>query len=457
MHPSRVTRRLLAASTALAAAAAVALPAHTDSASTAETALDPVAATTSNPVTPRHFAGYGFDQCVAPTQKAMDAWLEHSPFWAVGIYISGNSRACRSQPNLTPTWIATQLRKGWRILPLTLGPQAYCNPRFPRYKDDPLIRRSKVNGFAAARTQGRAEAVTAVTAARNLGIAPRSTLWYDLEAFDIRNVGCRESALSFLSGWTERIRELGYRSGVYSSGASGIKAIDDARAGRKAGFLPPNQLWIADWNGRPGAVGRWVRDDGWSRARVHQYRGGHNETWGGVTINIDSNWLNLGRGSLPARVRTHCGGVRVDFLLYRRLVPGTRQVLRIKATQCLLAERGFYAGTISGVYDAATQAAVSRFRQSVGRAPSTTLNRPTWMALLTRGPAPLVKLGAGSDAVRRLQRALNASAVQPRLAITGSFEHATMDAVKAYQRRVGLAATGVASARTWEALRGGRS
>src|SRR5829696_5462712 len=121
-----------------------------------------------NPVTPGDFKGYGFDQCLAPTQKAMDVWLNHSPFLSVGIYISGNSRACRSQPNLTPRWIGTQLRKGWRLLPITLGPQASCSDRFPRYGDDPvIIDRPGPNGrFPAARRQGRAEPVKTVEAAK---------------------------------------------------------------------------------------------------------------------------------------------------------------------------------------------------------------------------------------------------------------------------------------------------
>ena len=67
--------------------------------------VTPTAQAANQPV-PRDFTGYGFDQCLAPTQKAMDAWLASSPFWAVGIYISGKSRACRSQPNLTPTWVS---------------------------------------------------------------------------------------------------------------------------------------------------------------------------------------------------------------------------------------------------------------------------------------------------------------------------------------------------------------
>src|SRR6476659_56153 len=81
-------------------------------------ALLPAPATAGNVVTPGSFTGYGFDQCTAPTQKAMDAWLTSSPFWAVGIYISGDSRGCLSQPNLTPTWVSTQLARGW-LLPLT--------------------------------------------------------------------------------------------------------------------------------------------------------------------------------------------------------------------------------------------------------------------------------------------------------------------------------------------------
>ena len=54
------------------------------------------AATAANKPTPGSFTGFGFDQCLAPTQSAMDAWLRSSPFWAVGIYVSGYSRACRS-------------------------------------------------------------------------------------------------------------------------------------------------------------------------------------------------------------------------------------------------------------------------------------------------------------------------------------------------------------------------
>ena len=41
--------------------------------------------------------------------------------------------------------------------------------------------------YAKAFRQGTAEAATAVAAAQVLGIVPGSTLWYDLEGFNVTN------------------------------------------------------------------------------------------------------------------------------------------------------------------------------------------------------------------------------------------------------------------------------
>src|SRR3954453_24124855 len=72
--------------------------------------------TTPNPVTPGNMGGYGFDQCEAPSQAAMTAWLQSSPLRAVGIYMSGALPFCQAQTNLNPTWVTTQLATGWRLL-----------------------------------------------------------------------------------------------------------------------------------------------------------------------------------------------------------------------------------------------------------------------------------------------------------------------------------------------------
>jgi hypothetical protein len=407
--------------------------------------------------TPRNFTGYGFDQCVAPTQSAMDAWLRHSPFWAVGVYTTGDSRFCRDQPNLTPTWVETQLRNGWRILPITLGPQASCTTR-DRYRKQERINPDPTKRYAKARAQGRREARTAVAEAARLGMGPKSTLWYDLEGdFSVSNTNCRESALSFVSAWTNELHELGYRSGYYSSAGTGIKMLDDARVNRPGRYAMPDQLWVARWSGVPGRIndpGMYLREDGWQpHARVHQYRGGHNETHGGVTINIDSNWLDVGKGTVAPRSPKHCGGVDLDLTSFPKL---TQKVsgAPVAAAQCLLSKLGHYDGAMTGVYDAATIAAVRAYRAELGMSVRNPLPPKAWTALLSRGGAPLMKFGAGSHAVRRLQRALNA-ADGAGLAVTGVFEGRTTEAVQAYQRDHGLRATGVVLEDMWALLKAG--
>lgn len=405
--------------------------------------------------TPRDFTGYGFDQCLAPTQSAMDAWLTSSPYWAVGIYISGDSRACRDQPNLTPTWVETQLAHGWRLLPITLGPQASCNPRFPRYRDDVRIDPSSTRRYRAARRQGRAEAAEAMAVAQSLGIGEGSTLWYDVESYDITDTACRESALWFTSAWTRRLHRGGYFSGVYSSASTGIRALDDARVERPATFALPDRIWIARWDGVADTSTSYLRSDGWlPGGRMKQYDGDHTETWGGVSITIDSNWLDLGRGSTPRREPEHCGGVRLSFQSYRTL-RAENSGLRVRAAQCLLTRQGYYSGPLDGVMTAETLAAVRALRRERGLGDSPVLGPRIWTSMLSSGRAKLVKYGAAGERTRRLQRALNA-AIDADLAVTGTFEASTTAAVERYQARVGTSQTGVVTDRTWAELVAGR-
>ncbi|MCW2835180.1 MAG: hypothetical protein JWN68_3133, partial [Nocardioides sp.] len=347
--------------------------------------------------TPGEFTGRGFDQCVAPNQAAMDAWVTHSPFRAVGIYISGDSRACRVQPNLSPTWVATQVSRGWRLLPIALGPQASCLDRFPRYKDDFKINPDPAGSYAAARAQGVVEADKNAADAAALGIGPGSTLWYDLEAFDLTNTRCRESALTFTSGWVTRIKELGHVAGFYSSASSGIKMLDDARVQRPGQFALPDRIWIARWDGVANTSTTYISEDGWRPGnRMKQYRGGHNETWGGVTINIDSNYLELsGSGGAPPPApaptpapvsapvaEVHCGGTRIDFPAYYTLRPGAASASRTSALQCLLKEKKRYVGKIDGIYDRQTRRAAGAWMRSRDFTPTSTWRRKHWVALL---------------------------------------------------------------------------
>jgi len=409
-------------------------------------------------VTPGNFTGYAFDQCLTPSQRAMDTWMEHSPFTGVGIYISGDSRACRNQPNLTATWVRNQLANGWRLLPITLGPQANCLDRFPRYSDDEVIKASSKNGYRKARKQARREAEKAVAAAKALGIDPGSTLWYDLEGFDITNKVCRKSAMWFLHGWTKRIHQLDYVSGVYSSAGSGIRMLDDARVKTPGKYALPDRLWVARWDGRANleAPG-YLRSDGWMpHSRVKQYRGGHNETWGGVTINIDSNFLSLGKGSTARAERPKCKEkVAISLPKYPRLTTAKKKATATKAVQCLLRKKKLYRGPITGVFDATTLAAANSFQSSNRLATKAAVNRASWVALLSSGKTRVVKRGSTGAPVRRLQRALTAATKQA-VPVTGVFDEATESATKRWQRSVGVAASGVVNTAMWRLLNQGR-
>jgi hypothetical protein len=426
----------------------------------ATTAVTAAPAHAENRPTPRNFTGFGFDQCVAPTQGAMNAWLRQSPFLAVGIYISGDSRGCRTQPNLDRDWISTQLRKGWRLLPITLGPQASCSPYFPRYGDDETInpRPGRRNIYPGARRQGVAEAEKTAADAASYGISKGSTLWYDLEGFDATNTHCRESALRFTSAWTRRIQELGYTSGFYSSASSGIKMLDDARVNRPDRFHLPQRIWIARWDGVPNTSTSYIGEEGWRPGgRMKQYRGGHDETWGGVRINIDSNFIDLGKGSF-ARPENHCDGTPIDFRRYPQLAPGAdNRTNRVRALQCLLREKSFYSGKLDGVYDDDVVAAARAWQGSKRfLTPSDRFTTRHWVALLAEGRRQITKFGSAGAPVRRLQRAINASGAA-RVPVSGVYEWKTMEAVRAYQRAVGRDDTGVANPQTWTSLRRGAS
>src|SRR5436305_1910435 len=82
---------------------------------------------------------------------------------------------------------------------------------------------------------------------------------------------------------------LSYIAGVYGSAASTIRdMIPLAQAG-----TGPDAVWLGHWNGVQSVFGdSYVSDSYWAdHQRLHQYSGGHKATYGGVTINIDSNVL----------------------------------------------------------------------------------------------------------------------------------------------------------------------
>lgn len=247
-----------------AAARASALPAAADARSRA---------TSSGAV----FTGLGFDACSAPSSKAMAAWKE-SPYRAVGVYIGGINRAC-SQPNLTASWVAAQTAAGWHLIPTYVGMQA------------PTSACSSCAKLSAsqATAQGAAAALDAVERAQEVAMGPGSPIYFDMESYS-RTSSASSATLSFLAAWTNKLHALGYESGVYSSSASGIADLGSQWG---TGYAVPDQLWIANWNGAQNTLDPEVPAGAWTpHRRIHQYRGGHNETYGGVSINIDNDYVD---------------------------------------------------------------------------------------------------------------------------------------------------------------------
>ncbi|GIF01750.1 hypothetical protein Ari01nite_92140 [Paractinoplanes rishiriensis] len=210
----------------------------------------------------------------------MDAWLA-SPYRAVGIYFGGNNRGC-TQPNLTPAWVARQQAAGWHLLPLYVGPQASCTTTTKPNRID--------NTQAAA--QGRATAEDAAAQATALGLGLESILIYDMEAYRTDDAACRAGVLAFMSAWTARLHDLGYLSGFYSSMGSGV--ADQVANYNTAGYVRPDYLDFARWDGVATVSDTAIPAGYWSpHRRMKQYLGGHNETHGGVTINIDNDYVDF--------------------------------------------------------------------------------------------------------------------------------------------------------------------
>lgn len=230
---------------------------------------------------PGTFTGLGFDACTAPSAETMQAWLAASPYKAIGIYFGGINRAC-TQPNLTASWVAAQQAAGWHLMPIYLGLQAPCTTSTKRYLIDP----------ASAAAQGRAQAEDAVVQAKALGLAPESVFIFDMEAYRTDDAACRSAVLAFMSAWTARLHDLGYLSGFYSSMTSGV--ADQVAAYNTPGYVHPDYLDFARWDGFATVSEPTIPSSYWSpQRRMKQYLGGHDETWGGVTINIDNDYLDV--------------------------------------------------------------------------------------------------------------------------------------------------------------------
>lgn len=225
----------------------------------------------------RTYKGRGFDACTAPSNGSMDAWRR--AYRSIGVYIGGINRAC-SQPNLTSSWVRYQHSRGWHLMPLYVGRQAPCWGH-----SGALV---PATGAVAA---GRTDAGDAVRQARGIGLGRGTPIYLDLEGYS-GSSACSAAVVKYVSGWSQGLRAVGYVSGFYSSAASGIRDVADTYHSTR--YTRPDAIWMGRWDWRPKLFNEpSVPNSYWAHhRRAKQYRGGHDETHGGVTINIDWDILD---------------------------------------------------------------------------------------------------------------------------------------------------------------------
>jgi hypothetical protein len=229
--------------------------------------------------------GQGFDKCEVATVAQFSDWRMNSPYSASNLYIGGSKRACANRA-LSADYLRAAASLGWTFIPTWVGPQSPCyaggNGGISR---DP----------ATAQSQGWAEAQAAADTALRLGLTEPdgtgSIIYYDMEYYNTSDGSCNAAVQAFVTGWVNGLHSRGNLAGVYGTGST-LRLLANLNP-------PPNAIWAAHWIYKeyaPQATvwdvyslsnGLWV-----NQQRLRQYTGGHNETWGSSTLNIDSNVLN---------------------------------------------------------------------------------------------------------------------------------------------------------------------
>jgi len=169
---------------------------------------------------------------------------------------------------------------GWKFISTWVGLQASCSGYGHRIS------------YNNAYNDGVKEANLAISKLKELDLLKNingnggGLVYYDLEQFDGRKEACLNSSLEFIKGWSNTLRANNIKSGLYTSGStlqymtSISKYIDSLWVAHA--LLPAQYRTDISINSKY-VSNIWIDD------KIRQYALDHNENWGGVTLNIDSN------------------------------------------------------------------------------------------------------------------------------------------------------------------------
>lgn len=221
----------------------------------------------------------GFDACVLPTISQMQTWWNKSPYSFYGLYLGGIHlpSVCGGA---NTAWVNAVHQQGWSFVPTWVGPQAPCSGYLHKMNSDPAI----------SYQEGRQEAQSASAAAASLGLTNYgwggTIIYYDMEPYGIPSPECRQPVAAFMNGWTQQLHELGNLAGGYGTRNSYLSDWST---------IPniPDDVWPASWytnNYDPYATVygiSWLEGLWTDHQRIRQYAGDINNSWGGVSLNID--------------------------------------------------------------------------------------------------------------------------------------------------------------------------
>ena len=116
------------------------------------------------------------------------------------------------------------------------------------------------------------------------GLAAGTPVYLDMEGYPNSNATCAAAVHTYIAWWTAELHRKGYLSGVYSSESTGIADLVGWY-----GQQSPDDVWFANWNNQPiltdpvfPTTAYWP-----NHQRLHQFLGGHDETYNGYTVNVD--------------------------------------------------------------------------------------------------------------------------------------------------------------------------
>jgi hypothetical protein len=184
--------------------------------------------------------------------------------------------------NLSASWIQQTEKMGYSLMPMYVGLQAPCDSFS-----------GKINAKQAA-SQGATAADQAVVDAKTFGLGAGTPIYYDMEAYDHTNAGCRTAVLTFISAWDKQLTAQGYVSGVYSSAGSAPMDLQSTTTIAGQPLVEPKAIWFALWDNANNLTGSpYMTSSTWPVSdRSKQYEGNVVVKVGGIPLEIDADWVN---------------------------------------------------------------------------------------------------------------------------------------------------------------------